>query len=321
MYGIIDVGSNTVRSTIYKIEDGTAKLLLNNHKALGLASYVKDDMMQQEGIDKVVKLLKECKVVLDHVNVPEYHAFATAALRNVKNSKEAVAEIVERSGIELEVLSGELQAELDFLGAKHTMEMTDGLLIDIGGASTELVAVRDGKMVSNISFPIGSLNAYEEFVTHILPTRSERKAIKQAVLREIEKIPRLSNVYQDVYGIGGTLRATSKLNKYLFQLPDDVTSIKVPNIKKMIKLLENLETMDTDIPVETLDVLLKAVPGRVQTILPGMIILHTVAKYYKAQNIKISTAGVREGYLYKFIVGETTPVAAVRKKRVSRKER
>lgn len=55
MYGIIDVGSNNVRLTIYKIEDGLVKLLLNKKETVGLASYIEQDVMQQAGIDKAVK--------------------------------------------------------------------------------------------------------------------------------------------------------------------------------------------------------------------------------------------------------------------------
>ena len=92
--------------------------------------------------------------------------------------------------------------------------------------------------------------------------------------------------------------------------------IKASNVKKIIKLLENDDAKT--IPIGTLDILLKIIPERVRTILPGMIILHTIVKFYKAQLIKVSQAGVRDGYVYKFLAGEQTPVAPKTAKRRGR---
>lgn len=317
MYGIIDVGSNTVRLTIYKIENGKAILLLNKKKAVGLASYVQNNQMLPEGINRVVEVLSEFKILLENMSIENVHVFATAALRNVKNSKEAVKEASERSGMAIEVISGELEAELDFMGATHAVDMKNGLLVDIGGGSTELVVIQDGKMKANINFPMGSLNTYEQYVANLLPTRAERKNIKQAVLNEIKKFPALATgTYENICGVGGSIRAANKLNQYLFQLPTDTMLIKAPNVKKIIKLLENDDAKT--IPIGTLDILLKIIPERVRTILPGMIILHTIVKFYKAQLIKVSQAGVRDGYVYKFLAGEQTPVAPKTAKRRGR---
>lgn len=306
MYGVIDVGSNTVRLTIYKVEKGKAVLLLNKKKAVGLASYVKNGQMLPEGINRVVEVLSEFKLLLENMNITNVHTFATAALRNVKNSKAAVEEAAKRSGMPIEVISGELEAELDFVGATHAVDIKNGLLVDIGGGSTELVVIKDGNMAANISFPMGSLNTYEQYVANLLPTRSERKTIKQAVLAEIKKFPELAEgTYENVCGVGGSIRAANKLNQYLFQLPTDTMLIKAPNVKKIIKLLEN-DGANT-VPIETLDILLKIIPERVRTILPGMIILHTILKYYKSKLVKVSPAGVRDGYVYKFLANSEAP--------------
>ena len=68
-------------------------------------------------------------------------------------------------------------------------------------------------------------------------------------------------------------------------------------------MLENDEEDDL-VSSDTLDILVRLVPDRVRTILPGLIILHTIIKLYKSRSIQISTAGVREGYLYSKLVDE-----------------
>lgn len=318
---IIDIGSNTIRLAIYKVEDDTLTVLLNKKHTAGLASYMKKGKMMPEGIDRACMALNDFKVLLKNFNITNVAAFATAALRNVSNSAEAVAEITARTGVPITVISGSEEATLDFIGATHAMETKDGLLIDIGGASTELVIYKNAEIVNAISIPLGSLNACSQYVNGLLPDKSERKAIKEAVLAELDDYIELDSEKQPmICGVGGTVRAASKINNYLFNLPLDNKEIKAPNVKKMIKLLENDED-DHLISSETLDILLKTVPDRIGTILPGMIILHTLIKYFKSETIVVSTSGVREGYLYskilkmpKAVKKNGTEVPAVNKK-------
>jgi len=303
MYAVIDVGSNTVRLNIYKMEYGRLSLVLNKKESVGLASYVKNGQMMPSGILRVSGVLKEFRELLVDLGIQDVHVFATAALRNAKNSKAAVDEVEQRSGLKVKVISGETEAELDFIGASHAADVQDGLLVDIGGGSTELVPYKDGKILHAVSIPLGSLNTYNNFVSNLLPTRTERKAIKQAVLDEIKKFPALTKgKYPIICGVGGTARAANKMNIDLFQLDLGNSKIKVPNLKKMIKLLENEE--GATVPVETLDVLLRVVPDRVRTLLPGMIVLQTIAKHFKSEAIEVTNAGVRDGYLYKFVLPE-----------------
>ena len=181
-----------------------------------------------------------------------------------------------------------------------------GSSIDIGGASTELVVYKDGEIQKKVSLPIGSLNTYDRYVTNLLPSRAERKAIKQMVLNLLKQDADLNyGEYKIVCGVGGTIRAARKLNNYLFQLPIANTQIKAPNIKKMLKLLENDE--GEAIPVETLEVLLKVVPDRVRTVLPGMIILYTLVKHFHSDYVEVTRAGVRDGYLYRYVLRPNEP--------------
>lgn len=310
MHAIIDIGSNTIRLAIYKVDGDKITQLLNKKSTAGLASFMKNGEMMQEGIDKACEVLREFQFLLDNFKIPNVSAFATAALRNVSNSKEAVEEISRRTDVPITVLNGEEEATLDFIGATKAMEMKNGILIDIGGASTELVVYQNKQILKVLSMPIGSLNAYDLFVDSLLPNKQERKLIKQATLAELNKSSDFNfGQYDFICGVGGTVRAAGKINNFLFNLPSSNAEIKVPNVKKMIKLLENDEEADV-ISNDTLDILLKVVPDRVRTILPGMIILNTLAKHFKSESIYVSTSGVREGYLYDRVLNPASASAA-----------
>ena len=70
----------------------------------------------------------------------------------------------------------------------------------------------------------------------------------------------------------------------------------------MIRILENKDK--EAVSVDTLDIMLRVVPDRVRTLLPGMIVLETVAKYFGSESIEVTNAGVRDGFLYKYVVPE-----------------
>ncbi len=305
MYAVVDVGSNTVRLNIYKFEYGQPVPVLSRKESVGLASYVKNGLMMPMGIQRVTEVLSGFKTVVDGFGIKNVHVFATAALRNAKNSRAAVAQIIRESGMDIRVISGEMEAELDFIGASHAMEnMQEGMLVDIGGGSTELVPYRDGEMLDAVSLPFGSLNTYDKFVSNILPTAKERKAIKKAVKEALDLLPGdyAKGGYPVICGVGGTARAANKLAIDMFRLSGEETSIDVENLGRIIKILENGEK--DSVPVDALDILIRVIPYRVRTILPGMIVLQTIAKYFGSKRIDVTAAGVREGYLYKFILPE-----------------
>ena len=96
---------------------------------------------------------------------------STASLRNISNSQAAVSEIEDRTGLAINLLSGAQEAEYDFVGAARTIDLKSGLLVDIGGGSTELVMYNNMQIQNSISLPIGSLSMYTKFVKHLFPNK------------------------------------------------------------------------------------------------------------------------------------------------------
>lgn len=302
MYTIVDVGSNTIRMNVYDIKDDKLKILFTKKATAGLASFVKDKSMSAAGIDRVVEVLEDFKETLANLNIPEMHVFATASLRNVENSSEAVAEIERRTGVPVRVLSGREEAELDFLGAAREANVRKGLLVDIGGGSTELVAYKDGKILSAVSIAKGSLNSYNKYVKGILPTREERRLIRADFLKKLDGIKAFEgkNKYKLMCGVGGTVRAALKLDQLLFGKSAAENLLQVSHVGYIIKAMEQRENREKFI--KNMGLLLDVVPDRIRTILPGMIILYAVAKRFKCESILVAQTGVREGFMYNYVL-------------------
>ena len=310
MYTIVDVGSNTVRMNVYDIRDKKLKLLFSKKETVGLASYVRGQYMSAAGIEKVISVLEEFRDVLNNLNIHEMHVFATAALRNVDNSQEAVEEINRRTGLQVQVISGREEAELDFLGAAIESNIKKGLLVDIGGGSTELVAYKDGRIRSAISIAKGSLNSYNKYVKGILPTKEERKNIKKDFVERLEGLQDFEskNKYKLICGVGGTVRAALKLDRLLFGKSAAENILPVSHIGYIIKSMESKNNRDKFL--QNLSILLDVVPERIRTIMPGMIILYAIAKRFKCEAIMVANTGVREGFMYNYVLSKDEPSLA-----------
>ena len=195
-------------------------------------------------------------------------------------------------------ISGEEEATLDFIGASHNLDINQGVLIDIGGGSTELVSFKDMKMETAASISIGSLNLYLKHVDALLPTSKERKRIEKTVLKEFAGIKNLKGVTAErICGIGGTIRGTLKLCNDIFNLSDSNKIIEVNQLDIVLDMLRNADKT-------TIRRIIQAVPERIHTIIPGMIELAALAKILESKQIIVSKYGVREGYLYKYVLKE-----------------
>ena len=184
--GIVDLGSNTIRLSIYHWEGQDFRLLLNKKTMAGLAGYVQGGVLSDSGILVACRTLSSYRALLDNFQVSKMHVFATASLRNISNTGEAVETIRDVTGIPVEVLSGDAEAALSFKGAVLPGGVSTGLLADIGGGSFELVSYEDMSITSACSLPVGSLSLYTRFVNGLFPTSEERKAMRAYVEEQLE---------------------------------------------------------------------------------------------------------------------------------------
>lgn len=299
LYAVIDIGSTTIRMAIYQIQNNTLELVHKRKHTVGLASYVKNNIMQQEGIDKACEILNSFKAFLTSFSIKNVSAFTTAALRNAANSKEAVAEIIARTGIDLHVISGDQEATYDFIAATHDLSYSDGFIVDIGGASTELIRFTDNQIKQKTSLPIGSLALHTKYSTDFLPSAEEIQQMISEVHSIIDTAEEFADIaHAEICGIGGTCKGARALYNEMYAQANTNDAIPASKIPEMIAhFTRGKELDDRDITI-----LLKTVPDRLHTIIPGMVIANELAKMVKAQYITYKDAGMREGFLYTHVI-------------------
>lgn len=107
----------------------------------------------------------------------ETKGVATAAIRSAKNRKMVLEAIKRETNFDFRVLSGQEEAYYGYLAVIHSVYLTEGITIDIGGASTEVAYFKNRELVHSYSFPFGALTLKKRFIANSEPKESEMKEL------------------------------------------------------------------------------------------------------------------------------------------------
>lgn len=151
----IDIGSNSVRLMMWA--DGKTLYKRINTTRLG-EGLVSTGVMSPAAMHRTAAAVRAFAVAAAEDGAAKVYAFATAAVRRAANREEFLGEVRRVAGIEVDVISGEEEAEIGILGA---LGNSDGGMIDVGGASTEIIVRRGGKSVYAHSADVGAVRLYD----------------------------------------------------------------------------------------------------------------------------------------------------------------
>lgn len=292
---IIDIGSNSIRLTLYEIENGSFKILFREKIMAGLAGYVENGALSAEGVECACAGLLTFRSILQTLHIEHISVFATASLRNISNTQQALGIIRAATGYSVEVLSGESEALLGYAGAMQELHLRSGAFLDIGGASTEIVTFDEGKPVDFASFPIGSLSLYRRCVKRILPGQGSLNRLQQEIDKTIQPGHAALAERPLLVGVGGTARAAFKLAQHYYKISSDCHTITAGQLNGLCSFLCSGKK-------EASDLILRLEAERIHTLVPGVLILQHIFQLFGAQQLIISKYGVREGYLCKKIL-------------------
>ncbi|MFM7257516.1 MAG: hypothetical protein ACKO1E_02850 [Acidimicrobiaceae bacterium] len=206
VFAAIDIGSN---STNLLIVDQSGKTLERVVRSTRLgANIAKTGALSAEAIQRTLDCLREYEVLVKRHNVSHRRTVATAACRVAKNTSQFFTEAKKISGTEPELISGENEGALSFVGATSALdEKMSTLVIDIGGASTELMVGTDNLDFA-VSLPFGAVNITEAEL-HRDPPRPEEltnaiSLVSDAVDDVAHGHPLIGQVDR-VVGVAGTI--------------------------------------------------------------------------------------------------------------------
>ncbi|GGO63798.1 Ppx/GppA phosphatase family protein [Nonomuraea cavernae] len=216
--GVLDIGSNTVHLLVVDAHRGARPIPAYSHKEeMRLTEHLDAaGALSAEGIDLLGAFVEEAVRIAEDKGVEDFLAFATSAVRESANGEQVLARIDERSGVNIEVLSGRDEARLTFLAVRRWFGWSAGRLLafDIGGGSLEIAAGYDEEPDVAVSLPLGAGRLTRDWLAGDPPTPDEVRGLRRHVRAEIAR------EVGDVVRFGRPTRAvaTSKTFKQLARI-------------------------------------------------------------------------------------------------------
>ncbi|ADL52556.1 exopolyphosphatase [Clostridium cellulovorans] len=296
---IIDIGSNTIRLVIFQIEGEYFRVLDEDKNTARLGKDIEaDGSLNPARMKKAVEAMKEFKSLCHEEGVEEIHAFATEAVRKAKNRQQFIENVRQESGIEIRVLNGLEEAFYDYFATVNTLDIEDCLMMDIGGASTEFVLIKNRELVNSISIPFGSINTAEKFQLQETVSKKTSEEFKEFIFREFNKISWLKEaVSLPLVGIGGTMRTLAKIDRKKKAYPID----KIHNYKIESKVIVELFNEVADMDLKSKRKIKGLSKDRADIFMGALSVIRNLIDYCSIKEIVISGTGVREGFTYEYI--------------------
>lgn len=295
---VIDIGSNTVKATVFSINSSGIK------KAIGykgfkakLITYVKEEngekVLDREGVNILYDAIRSLIAFAEENLCENVYAFATASLRGLANAAQILQEIYNMFLLNVDILSGEEEALCSLKGLLNSeccVDLNEGIMVDMGGGSTELVYFRNGSAPVMKSLPFGCLSLYSGFVKGNIPTVAEESEIINFVNKVIYGCNFAKSKNIPMFLIGGSGRAIGKVVEHFF--PGKRLKADGSDFTFVIGKLRDTQFFDI---AESI------IPGRSATVVPASIAYRCLCEYVSPSSILISDSGVREGYLEKIL--------------------
>jgi exopolyphosphatase/guanosine-5'-triphosphate,3'-diphosphate pyrophosphatase len=295
----IDMGTNSTRLLVADV-DGTgrdAKLVTIERRTtitrLG-QGVDRDRTLRPEAIERTLAALRTYRDVIDELGVHTVRASATSAARDASNRDEFFAPVAQLLGVQPELLSGDEEARLEYLGATSALDQPGPfLVVDIGGGSTEFIA-GDAEPTGLCSIDIGCVRLTEQYLHSDPPTPEELSQAVSVVRDHLADVDRLvpdAAHATTLVGTAGTIWTLAAIE--LGADPDD--SDRIDHFRLERTAAEDVfRTLATE-PVEQRRHNPGLDPGRVDVIVGGAIVAVSVMRHWNFADLVVSEADILDG--------------------------
>jgi exopolyphosphatase/guanosine-5'-triphosphate,3'-diphosphate pyrophosphatase len=296
-YASIDIGTNTILMLIGEIDDSLKIIPVEDFyevPRLGKNVSVTKEL-SSTSIERALKVLRNYRVIADDYGVERIVASATSAVREAINGKEFVKQVEDETGIDVEIIDGETEANVGFIGAVSGAPNPDlpTLVIDIGGGSTELSYGTGMRTSFAESIDIGAVRITEKFLHHTPPNPSELNQTVEFIRDGLRQFPFDKIIPRVVFGVAGTATTLALIAQNRYDFDAGAVTNFVMTVENVQRVFDLIKTKSTD---EILN-LTKAAEGRADVLVAGTLILMEILTAAKANEFLTTDRGLRYGYL------------------------
>jgi exopolyphosphatase / guanosine-5'-triphosphate,3'-diphosphate pyrophosphatase len=294
---VVDLGTNTSRVLVADVDDGQVRELERRTKVTHLGEGVDSTgRLSDEAIERVTTTLEDYRRVIDELEPVRTIALATSATRDAANGDEFRQMLHDRFDLDVQIIPGEEEARLTFLGATAARPAGDGpfVVIDIGGGSTEYVVGAAGSDPTfRVSTQAGSVRQTERYLKEDPPSEEDLATLQAAVRSTIEQAVPHDVRTQVAAGIAvaGTPTSLAAIDQQL----DPYDPAKVQGYRLPIEAADRMLGELAAIPVDERRKVVGLHPDRAPTIVAGAAILLESMRVFGLGSVEVSEADILHG--------------------------
>lgn len=293
---IVDLGSNSARMVVEELhDDGTYTEIVREKQDTRIAQNMGPERILKEGpMDRTIAALKYFQTKYAEFE-PEVRAITTAAVRMAHNQSAFLSRVESETGIVFQVLTGTEEAYYDYLGVVATLPVTNAVILDTGGASVEVIVVKEGKNIAAASLPFGAVTLSERFNLANDINQHDIQLACESISEQFRTLSWLSEQRNlPVILLGGANRSLARMGRT--SLGESVvnnfhgfnmTAAGVTTIFDKIRYMTRSEREN----IAGLEV------SRADIIISGLLPLLNLMAHIHAPKVIFSESGVREGLI------------------------
>jgi len=297
----IDIGSNTFRMLIAQLNDHqTWETIYYTHRIVRLGEGLHHTgCLSEAGMQRAMQAMEEfARIIRDHSLSPtDTRAVATAAMREAENGELLRRDILERTGINIQIIDGDTEASLSLAGASavlHAETRQDMLLFDIGGGSTEFVRAGDGLLNDAISRKLGVVRLVEAHLHSDPPSEKDYQAMLHAAnenLAEVEAHWGDGRIPAHLVGTAGTVTTLAAVHLDLCPYVAEKINNHIITADELIALRDRLLSLTH----EQRQALPTIEQGRADLLVAGLAIIEAIIRRWNYRELRVVDAGLLEG--------------------------
>ncbi|MEW6416584.1 MAG: Ppx/GppA phosphatase family protein [Nitrospirota bacterium] len=306
LYASIDVGSNTLRLLIGNVKDSRIDDILYERRITRLGEGVdQTGRLQEQNIEASLSALREFSSLISKHGVKDVRAVATSALREGSNSHIFVEKVFTDTGISIEVISGEKEAELTLKGVLSSLPdplfriQHSAFIVDIGGGSTEWIFYKDKNFVDKGSIPVGVVKLAGSFIKTDPVSDADIKRLNNEIVSFLNdlkiRIGQYIDIEKDIKFIGtaGTFSTIASIDIGL----NTYSREKIHLHRLPLNRLQDMNKKLLALPLKERKNIIGLEPGRADLIIPGLQFTIKVMEIFGFDELIVSDYGLLEGIL------------------------
>lgn len=295
----IDVGTNSIRVIVAEaFADGQYRVLDDEKEIARLGNGMTETgRLDDASIEKAILAIDRMKRIAEGYGATYIRAVGTAAVRDAENGQDLVDRVLDRTGVRIEVISPEDEAQLTFKSVSAAFDLTSfpSVIADIGGGSAEVVLCSGGLIEQVFPIPLGAVRLTEMFGGPEASAGERFSAMSAFIREQVDKYFAHAAIDPELLiGAGGTFEALAKLSMGRFE-PTPGALIRGYDMERseVKRLLDRVRALS----VKDRAKLPGISPNRAEIIVAGAALVLALMKRLTVDRLRVHDGGIRDGLL------------------------